>query len=226
MPRGQAILVGSGVLLLVSGLVHVVVWLFVPETALIDLQQWRGVPSHFNTDSDLDGIVFSLMGVFILIVVVGILVYAVRSFFPLRATGATALAIRTGMVFLLIGQATGGLILMNQTQAASLATASIVGAAGQLKVPHALALHGLQVMGVLAVLFERSRLAEGARVLAVAGCALGYALVLAAESLLTFAGQAPLAFTPVALVLGAAGALLIGAAYLRGVVGLAAGARA
>jgi hypothetical protein len=281
VPRGQTLLVGSGILLLASGLVHVVVWLlagapslegpvtwrkpiefgisggittlslawvvgrmptptsrwrdllpavlvafFIPETALIDLQQWRGVPSHFNTATDFDGIVFSLMGVFILVVVVGIVIYAVRAFRGLHASPSTALAIRTGMLFLLLGQVGGFLILGNEPSTTSLANASVVGAAGQLKVPHALALHGLQVTGILAVLLERASLTESARVLAVAACAAGYALVLVAQSLLTFAGVGPLAFTPPALVLAALGALLVAGSYLRGLVSFAGPARA
>jgi hypothetical protein len=228
MPRGQTLLVGSGILLLASGLLHVVVWLaagapslegpvswrkpiefgisggittlslawvvghmpptsgwrdvlpamlvafFIPETALIDLQQWRGVPSHFNRATNFDGIVFSLMGVFILVVVVGIVIYAVRAFRTLNASPSTALAIRTGMLFLLLGQVGGFLILGNEPSTTSLANASVV----------------------------------------------------VAQSLLTFGGVGPLAFTPPALVLAVLGVLLVAGSYLRGLVSFAGHARA
>jgi hypothetical protein len=198
---------------------------FIPETALIDLQQWRGVPSHFNRETDFDGMVFAFMGIFILIVVVGIVVYTARSFARLYAAPATALAIRTGMLFLLLGQIGGFLILANEPGTTSLAHASVIGEGGQLKVPHALALHGLQVMGILAVLLELTNLADRARMVAVAACAVGYALILAGQTWLTYAGLGPLALTPPALFIGAVGALLVAASYLRGVTGLA-GARA
>jgi hypothetical protein len=53
---------------------------FVPETLLIDMQQWRGVASHFNYDSAFDAAVFSMMGIFIGVVAVGIATWrSVRS---------------------------------------------------------------------------------------------------------------------------------------------------
>ena len=37
------------------------------EIMLIDLQAWRGVGSHFNTTTVVDGAIFSLMGVVIMV---------------------------------------------------------------------------------------------------------------------------------------------------------------
>jgi hypothetical protein len=194
---------------------------FVPETVLIDLQQWRGVASHFNYATSFDTAVFSLMGVFIGVVAAGILIVAVRSFGRLPGPPSTALAIRTGMIFLLLGQALGGLILANQFGTnGPLAGASIVGAAGELKFPHALALHGLQVLAVLAVILERTQVSGRAAVTAVACCALGYGLVLAAATLQTYSGLGPLALTPLSLLGALAGAVLIAGPYLRGLAAL------
>jgi hypothetical protein len=194
---------------------------FVPETALIDVQQWRGVASHFNYASAFDAAVFSLMGIFIGVVALGIAVLAVRSFGRVHGPAYTALAIRAGMIFLLLGQCLGGLILANQLSSGGpLAGASIVGAAGELKVPHALALHGLQVLAILALILERTAVRERAALIAVACCAAGYALVLAAATLQTYSGLAPLALSPVALVVSLAGAILVAGPYLRGLVAL------
>ncbi len=52
---------------------------FVPETLLIDLQQWRGVASHFNFSSDFDVLVFNLMAGCIGFVAIGIAIMAVRA---------------------------------------------------------------------------------------------------------------------------------------------------
>ena len=274
MRPAQRLLVGAGVLLLLSGLLHVVVWLvsgapslvgpvtwrkpiefgisgavstlalawvlgrlprsgpwdwtatiailfFVPETALIDLQQWRGVASHFNSDTPFDVAVFNAMAVCIGVVVLGIAVLAIRSFGRVSGPPSTTLAIRAGMIFLLIGQVLGGLILANQFSGGGpIANASIVGAAGELKVPHALALHGLQVLAILALILERTAVSARAALIAVACCAVGYALVLAAATLQTYSGLAPLALSPLALLASLAGAALVAGPYLRGLIAL------
>jgi hypothetical protein len=274
MRPAQTVLVGAGVLLLLSGLFHIVVWLvsgapslvgpvtwrkpiefgisgavstfalawvlgrlprsglwdwtatiaivfFIPETALIDMQQWRGVPSHFNSATAFDAAVFSTMGIFIGVVAVGIVIVALRSFGRVSGPPSTALAIRAGMVFLLVGQVLGGLILANEFGTnGPLATASIVGAAGELKVPHALALHGLQVLAILALILERTALSARRALVAVASCTAGYALVLAAATLQTYSGLAPLALSPLALLVSLAGAVLVAGPYLRGLLAL------
>jgi hypothetical protein len=274
MRPAQRLLVGTGILLLLSGLFHVVVWLvsgapslvgpvtwrkpiefgisgavstlalawvlgrlpraglwdwtatiailfFVPETALIDLQQWRGVASHFNSDTPFDAAVFNAMAVCIGIVVLGIAVLAIRSFGRVSGPPSTALGIRAGMIFLLIGQVLGGLILANQFSGGGpIANASIVGAAGELKIPHALALHGLQVLAILALILERTAVSEGTALIAVACCTVGYALVLAAATLQTYSGLAPFALSPLALLASVAGAILVAGPYLRGLLAL------
>jgi len=169
---------------------------FVAESTLIDLQQWRGVPSHFNGSTAFDEAVFNAMAFCIVVVGIGIAVLAIRSLGHVDGPPSTAWAVRAGMTFLLLGQVLGGLIIANYfTSDVPLARASIVGAAGELKVPHtALA--------------------------AVAPCALGYALVLAAATLQTYSGLGPLAFSPLALLATLAGAVLVAGPYLRGLMAL------
>jgi hypothetical protein len=194
---------------------------FVPETALIDMQQWRGVPSHFNTSTSFDEGVFNAMAFFIIVVGIGIAVLAVRSFGRFAGPPSTAWAVRAGMLFLVLGQVLGGLIIANYFSSdVPVARASIVGAAGELKVPHALALHGLQVLAVLAVILERTAVAARTALAAVASCALGYALVLAAATLQTYSGLGPLEFSPLALLATLAGAVLVAGPYLRGLIAL------
>jgi len=160
--------------------------------------------------------VFSMMGIFIGVVAVGTAILAVRSFGRVHGPVSTALAIRAGMIFLLLGQALGGLIVANGVGPGStVANASIVGVAGELKVPHALGLHGLQVLAVLALILERASVSARSAVTLVASCALGYGLLLAAATLQTFAGLGPLALTPLTLLAALAGAVLIAEPYLR-----------
>jgi hypothetical protein len=190
---------------------------FVPETLLIDLQQWRGVASHFNYNTAFDVAVFSMMGIFIGVVAVGIAILAVRSIGRVTGPPSTAVAIRAGMIFLLLGQLLGGLIIANGVGPNStVANASIIGAAGELKVPHALGLHGLQVLAVLALILERTPVSPRAAVTLVASCALGYGLLITAATLQTYSGLGPLALTPLTLIAALVGAVLVAGPYLRG----------
>ena len=194
----------------------VAVSLFLPETALIDLQRWRGVPSHFNHDTAFDLAVFDVMGILVLIVALGIIVMTVWTFVSLRGPGSSTLAIRAGMVFLVIGQVLGFAIVTNGLGVDDLSRASIFGAAGEMKVPHAVALHGLQVLGLLALVLERTRLAEPRRtVLVLLGIA-GYTLALIVATLQTFGGRAPLDLTPLAVVGAGLALLMLAVAYVAG----------
>lgn len=112
------------------------------EVFLVSMQQWRGVPSHFNNSTPLDAGIFLAMGLLILFTGVATSVVALVSFLALRAPTSTAWAIRVGMGLLVVGQAFGiPMIRLN---------GHTFGVAGAMKVPHALALHGAQVLPLLA----------------------------------------------------------------------------
>ena len=194
----------------------VAVSLFLPETALIDLQRWRGVPSHFNHDTGFDVAVFDLMGILVLIVALGIIVMTVWTFVSLRGPGSSTLAIRAGMVFLVIGQVLGFAIVTNGLGVDDLSRASIFGAAGEMKVPHAVALHGLQALGLLALILERTRLSESRRTWLVFLGIAGYSLALIVATIQTFGGRAPLDLTPLTVVGAGLGLLMLAVAYVAG----------
>lgn len=149
------------------------------EVAIIDAQAWRGTTSHFNVGTMLDGVLFSIMGVGILIqtmasAAVGLALW--RQPFADRAFGW---ALRLGMAVTLAGACVGG--LMTQPTDAQLAdvrtTGRIVTAGahsvggpdggpglpgtgwstqhGDLRVPHFVGLHAIQVLPLLAFLFRR-----------------------------------------------------------------------
>ncbi|MGH2472479.1 MAG: hypothetical protein ACRDG6_08770 [Candidatus Limnocylindria bacterium] len=122
--------------------------------------------------------------------------------------GSSALAIRAGMVFLTIGQLLGFAVLGNGFAVDDVFRASIVGAAGELKVPHAVALHGLQVLGLLALILERSRLPESRRSQVVIVAIAGYIDALGVAVLQEFGGRGPFDLAPLTLV-GALGAVVL-----------------
>lgn len=86
---------------------------FLIEVFLIDMQQWRGVPSHFNLDTSFDTAVFSVMGVFIVLIEIVVIVVAIWSFFSLKAPDSLKWAIWLGMVLLVVGQIFGNIIIQN-----------------------------------------------------------------------------------------------------------------
>ncbi|MBA3349075.1 MAG: hypothetical protein H0T12_00825, partial [Actinobacteria bacterium] len=110
------------------------------ETALITMQTWRGVPSHFNLATDFDVLVFSMMGVMIAFVVLSIMTITVWSFASLKAPPSFAWAIKSGLVLMLVGQGLGGLLIkegFQQVETGAVSSPLIFGAHGVMNVPHA-----------------------------------------------------------------------------------------
>ena len=172
---------------------------FVLEASIIDLQAWRGTTSHFNTSTPLDGVLVMVMGIAILIqtsVSVAVAVALWRHRFADRSLGW---ALRLGMTLTIVGALSGG--LMTRPTAEQLADARagrgmpVVGAHtvggpdggpgipvirwsrehGDLRVPHFIGLHALQVLALVAIGVRRWRRPEDVRVRAVLAAAASYA---------------------------------------------------
>jgi len=179
----------------------------VGEVGLITLQRWRGVPSHFNTTTGFDATVFQLMGLLVAVAALDIITVTVRALTSLDAAPSMRLAIRAGLLLLVAGQVLGQLILINgvavlrDDPGVDLAQANVLGLAGQMKVPHAVALHAVQVLPALAWLLSSTALAERVRLRLVVLATAGYAGLLLVNVAQTFRGLAPLALGVTALVL-------------------------
>jgi len=158
------------------------------ETAIIGLQAYRGTTSHFNVATLFDGILFGVMGVAILVWTLSTIVVAValwRQQFTDRALGW---ALRLGMTITIVGAMSGGLMTQptrQQLDAAQagqrmvIAGAHTVGAPdggpgligtgwstdhGDLRVPHFLGLHALQLPPIVSLLLARRRMSDSLRV--------------------------------------------------------------
>ena len=158
------------------------------EVAIIDTQAWRGTTSHFNVGTMLDGALFTIMGLAILVQTmtsVAVAVAAWRQRFDDRALGW---ALRWGLVITIVGASTGG--FMTRPTSAQMADARAtgrmvvagahtVGAAdggpglpgtgwsvehGDLRIPHFVGLHAMQILPLLALAVRRRRADETARV--------------------------------------------------------------
>ncbi len=182
------------------------------EVFLVSMQQWRAVPSHFNNGTPLDAAVFLAMGLLILFTGIAILVVALLSFFALRARRSAASAIRVGMALLVAGQVFGiPMIRLN---------GHTFGAAGAMKVPHALALHGAQVLPLLAWLLALTDWSEARRTRTVVLGAVGYTILVAVAAFQTFSGRAPLDLTLAAVGVLGLGLAAVLAAYMAAIIGV------
>jgi len=164
---------------------------FVLEVAMIGGQAWRGTTSHFNVATPLDAVIFASMGLIITAqpVLAAVLLTAVwRQRF---ADPALGWALRLGLLLTVLGASTGG--LMTRATAAQIADARAthqmpvsgahtVGAPdggpglpltgwstryGDVRVPHFIGLHAIQVLALAALGLRWWRRPEVARVQAV-----------------------------------------------------------
>lgn len=163
------------------------------EIALITTQAARGVPSHFNNSSPLDGLVFSMMGALILVnttAAAGILWMYLRHAPPLAPH--LLMAVRLGLVIFITASLQGFMMVANG--------AHTVGAPdgargifflnwslthGDLRIPHLTGLHALQGLPIVAWL-------SGSRK-AVLAVAAAWALVFLLTLALALAGMPLLA---------------------------------
>ena len=156
----------------------------VGEVFLISMQKWRGVASHFNEDTTFDGMVFSAMGMLVALVALVTVVITVRSFLRMDAPTSLRFAIRLGLVLMLASQMVGVQMIVEG--------GNTFGAAGALKVPHAVTPHAVQVLPVLALLLLASDFLERRRVEILAVGAAGYATLIASTVVQTYSGRSPL----------------------------------
>jgi hypothetical protein len=160
----------------------------VAEVAIIDTQAWRGTTSHFNVGTRLDLVLFAIMGVAIAVQTLSSVAVAValwRQRFDDRALGS---ALRFGLVITIVGASTGW--FMTRPTAAqqdearitgrmAIAGAHTVGAPdggpglpgtgwsvehGDVRIPHFVGLHAMQILPLLAFVLHRFRSDETARV--------------------------------------------------------------
>jgi hypothetical protein len=168
------------------------------EMAIIGGQALRGTTSHFNAASVFDIVLFSIMGLAIVVQTVSSIAVAVALWRTSFADRALGWALRLGMTMTIVGAFTGGLMTTptDQQLAAAragqrmtVAGAHTVGAPdggpgvigtgwstehGDLRVPHFLGLHALQAVPFVALVLARRKIDEGTRVRQVMVAAASY----------------------------------------------------
>jgi hypothetical protein len=170
------------------------------EVALITVQQWRGVASHFNLLTPVDALLFSLMGVTIAVFGAGTVLLTVWAALRLRRPAPTVLAVLVGLGLVLVASALGGDLITRGIAYVdaheSVPPAVVIGVAGSGKLAHAVALHGIQVLGVLALLLGRSGLPAATRTRTMVSAAVGYVALTGLVVAEAYAGRSMLDLTP------------------------------
>jgi hypothetical protein len=194
------------------------------EVVWVSLQRWRGVASHFNDDTTLDSLLFTLMGgAAVAVTATVILILAVLAFTSLDAPPSMALAIRAGLLILLVAQGVGGWMIghgLGLAETGQTEGLTTFGQAGAMKVPHAVSIHAIQVLPGLAWLLSFAAVDERRRLVLVRAATVGYLALVAVSILQTAAGSAPLDVGVAAAVLYLLGVVLLGVAFLAALLAL------
>ena len=191
------------------------------ENSLIIVQVLRGTSSHFNVSTAFDGAVFSVMGTLISILAVLNLVIAIRLIFQKMQDRVFAWSLRLGLLttvagmmvaFLMTSPTNAQLAKAHQTGQMPISGAHSVGVedggrglplvgwsteGGDLRIPHFVGLHALQVIPLVGWLLTRRRTQqlwrEGQRLALVWIAGLGYLSLLGLLTWQALRGQSLIA---------------------------------
>ena len=153
----------------------------VVEVGGITLQAWRGVPSHFNMTSPTNRWVSTMLAIggAVLVVALGVFAVAALRGDPDQAP-SMRLALRAGFVTLLIGLASGVVMIARGVTLVNTGHQQLAyQLGGFLKPVHAVSLHGVLVLPAVAWLLARTSWPEELRVRGVALAAAGYGMAIA-----------------------------------------------
>jgi len=168
------------------------------ELGIIAVQAARGTTSHFNVSSPLNGALFSIMGLAIVLQTLSTVAVAVALFRQPFRDRALGWGLRLGIVLTIAGAFIGGAMTRpdaEQVQALAAGQGTLAGshtvgapdggagvpvtgwsrAHGDLRVPHFLGLHSLQLIPLFALGLRRTRLPSSQRVKLVFTLAASYA---------------------------------------------------
>ncbi|WP_284745784.1 hypothetical protein [Amycolatopsis sp. RTGN1] len=185
----------------------------VAEVVLVSMQAWRGVPSHFNFETPFDNVVSMTLaagGGVIILTIIGFTAAALVE--PGPEAASLRLAVRAGLVVLLVALATGAvMIARGVVEARGGDPQGAYTTAGSLKPLHAVAMHAILVLPALAWVLRFSRRPEAHRMRVVTIAVVSDAVLTAVIGVESFTGIDPLAAPLPLMALSAlAGAVLAG----------------
>lgn len=181
------------------------------ETALVSLQVWRGVPSHYNIETSFDSLVARTLAAGGAALIAVVLTFGIAAFrFDPGVAQSLRLATRIGFLTLSMSLIVGALMIakgMRLVLAGDAHRAYATG--GTLKPTHAVTMHAILVLPALAWLLSFANWSEHRRVRVVMIGSAAYLLVGAVVSVQNTLGRTPWdGFLPAALLMmGLAGLL-------------------
>jgi hypothetical protein len=149
------------------------------ETALVTLQVWRGVPSHFNLDTPLDGAIARSLadGGIALVTIIGVFLSISFRRVPMLPS-SLLMAIRFGFLTLFSSLVVGAVMIANGMRLVFGGDAQAAYATGgALKPTHAVTMHAILVIPLLAWFLSFADWSERRRVAVVWLGAVGYAVL-------------------------------------------------
>jgi hypothetical protein len=166
------------------------------EVGLIALQAWRGRASHFNQAEPGDVAIFAGMAVLIAVASVCLLAVLVWSVIERPRDRLASVAAIGGLLLVATGLGIGQWIIEagnDYVEARGGVPGTVVhGDGGVVKFPHGVALHGIQLFILTAVMLRRGTLAEASRRRVMHLVVWSYAAAVAFTATQTMMGQAPL----------------------------------
>jgi hypothetical protein len=167
------------------------------EVGWVTVQHARGVPSHFNNATPLDEALFIMGAIAVSVAILVIIATTFAAFATTRAPQPMAWAIRSGLLSLLVAQASGlwmlmhGLSLLDDGVDPLTESMSTYGVAGMMKFAHAVPMHAIQVLGVLAWLLSYAGLPGGRQLRLMVMAVTGYAVLVGTVLVRTRGGLTP-----------------------------------
>jgi hypothetical protein len=194
----------------------------VVETALVSMQAWRGVPSHFNFETGFDTAVSMTLaagGFVIIATIIGMTLAAFRA--GQRQTAAMRLALRFGFATLLVALAVGAAMIATGSVAARGPDPSVAyETAGFLKPAHAVTMHAILVIPALAWLLSFTRWSENQQINIVRLSIVGYTMVSLVIIIDSVTHTPPFTAPPLAMAVSGLGLAALAVAGGLGVYGV------
>jgi hypothetical protein len=181
------------------------------ETALVTVQAWRGVPSHFNVETSFDGWVARTLaaGGVVLVVIIVRLTFASFRANPAVPT-SLRIAIRIGFVAL-VGAVVAGAVMIARGMMLVFAgdPQAAYATGGFLKQTHAVTMHAILVLPALAWLLSFANWSERRRAAAVLVAATGYVALAGVVAVANVAGIGAEQIPPQLMALFTVGGVLL-----------------
>jgi hypothetical protein len=169
-------------------------------SSAVAFQQWRGTRSHFNFfESPFDAAIAALLVIMIQMLLPTAVIYSRLTFTALKPVATDlALALRAGILMVNVSFFIGFITIMNAVTNGllfTIHTSSVIGTAGTMKLPHGVAMHGLQFFLLLVGMMQFSNWCAKRRLIVVQLAVAGWGLLVALSVFQTLAGFAPLAWS-------------------------------